>query len=163
MVREYEFLVNALTVLSPESWVSALRLARAQGLSTNRYGEDLGDLPIELQYVLRSVSRCGYPGFDLRAMVRLAIEACCPGDEVVYDLTDLIAGGCFEADEDMVAYAEYHINREHEINRRIIVLTEGSSDKWILERSLALFYPHLAPFFSFMDFEGTRCRAELRY
>ena len=134
MVREYEFLVNALTVLSPESWVSALRLARAQGLSTNRYGEDLGDLPIELRYVLRNVSRCGYPGFDLRAMVRLAIEACCQGDEVVYDLTVLIAGGCFEADEDMVAYAEYHINREHEINRRIIVITEGSSDKWILER-----------------------------
>lgn len=39
---------------------------------------------------------------------------------------------------------------------RVVVLTEGSTDKWIIERSLKLLFPHLADFFRFMDFEGVR-------
>ena len=36
---------------------------------------------------------------------RLALEACGCGDDFVYDLTDLVVGGDFSADEDLVAYS----------------------------------------------------------
>jgi hypothetical protein len=42
------------------------------------------------------------------------------------------------------------------VQRTTIVLTEGSTDRWIIEKALKLLFPHLAPFFSFMNFEGVR-------
>ena len=41
---------------------------------------------------------------------------------------------------------------EVQINERIIILTEGSSDRVILQKSLFALYPHLYDYFSFMDF-----------
>jgi hypothetical protein len=89
-------------------------------------------------------------------MLRLALEAFRDDEDVSYDLTDLIDGGYFEAEAEMVRYAEYCISREYEVQRTIIVLTEGSTDRWIIERAMKLLSPHLAPFFSFMDFDGVR-------
>ncbi len=37
---------------------------------------------------------------------------------------------------------------------KTIILTEGSTDKWFLEESLKLLYPHLFDYYSFMDFEA---------
>mgnify|MGYP001587389859 FL=1 len=39
---------------------------------------------------------------------------------------------------------------------RIIVLTEGSSDAEIISESLRVMFPHLVPYFSFMDFAAAR-------
>jgi len=73
-------------------------------------------------------------------------------DELVYDLTDLVLGGWIEKSSDLVEYAEELISADFVISRRIIALTEGITDKWILERSLRLLYPHLSDYFRFMDF-----------
>ena len=100
--------------------------------------------------------RYGFQGYDTRMLLRLTIEACDPGDAAVYDLTDLVVEGYVTSQEDMIAYAEHLLNRVHEIFGKTIVLTEGATDKWILERSLRLLYPHLTDFYSFMDFEGVR-------
>lgn len=42
------------------------------------------------------------------------------------------------------------------INHKIVVLTEGKTDKFVLEGALRLLYPHLADFYSFTDFEGAK-------
>jgi hypothetical protein len=154
MLKRYRKRVDALTRMTLDLWLSGLREVRQLGLTANRYhAPDNCDFVIE--YILGG-ERWGFPGTDSRFLLRLLLETCEPNDIVDYDLTDLILGDQFESSADMIAYAEYLINREHEVYRRIIVLTEGASDKWILEKSLHLLYPHLSDFFSFMDFRGAR-------
>jgi hypothetical protein len=89
-------------------------------------------------------------------MLRLLLDGFSDCETVTYDLTDLVAGGYFDSASDMIQYAEYLISREYDVSRTIVILTEGSTDRWILERSMKLIYPHLAPFFSFLDFDGVR-------
>jgi hypothetical protein len=132
-----------------------MRHVNAHGLPSNPFNFSQNGLVSEVRYVLSSPHQFGYGGSDLRGLVRLALEACDGDDEVVYDLTALAVDGYFEADEDLFGYAEYLIDRE-KLDSRIVVLTEGSTDKCFLERSLTILYPHLAPYFSFMDFEGTK-------
>lgn len=40
--------------------------------------------------------------------------------------------------------------------QKILILTEGSTDTFILSKSLKLLYPHLEDYFSFMDFAAAR-------
>jgi hypothetical protein len=42
------------------------------------------------------------------------------------------------------------------VNARIVVLTEGITDKRALESALRLLYPHLIEYYSFMDFENAK-------
>lgn len=149
-------MVEALTRINLELWLQGLRKVRRLGLIANRLrAPEKCDCIIEYILELGGL-RWGFPGTDPRFLLRLLLEACEPDDIADYDLTDLILGDQFEASDDIVGYAEYLISREHETYRRIVVLTEGASDKWILERSLKLLYPHLSEFFSFMDFKGAR-------
>lgn len=90
----------------------------------------------------------GYPGLDLNVAIRLTLEILPEADEFIYDVTDLIMGGYYSQDEDLVKlWTE---------TRKTIILTEGSIDSWIISESLQLLYPHLADYFTFMDFEGAR-------
>jgi hypothetical protein len=133
--------LEALAQLTLEVWLQGLREIRRLDLIIQRLRAP-EDCDIIIEYILELGGiRWGFPGFDKRFLLRLLLEACAPDEPVDYDLTDLVVGEVFDSSADMVAYAEYLINREHEIYRRIIVLTEGVSDKWILERSLKLLYP----------------------
>jgi hypothetical protein len=74
-------------------------------------------------------------------MLRLALDAFPDDAPVTYALTDLLMSGCFDSEADVIQYAEYLISREYDVNRTMIILTEGSTDRWILERSLRLVRP----------------------
>jgi hypothetical protein len=95
----------------------------------------------------------GFSGIDLYVPLRLALEICDDDDNFVYDLTDLVGGGYIEKDEDFAKLATEFYAAGHSSSSKTIVLTEGSSDTWIIADSLKLLYPHLADYFSFMDFE----------
>ena len=69
----------------------------------------------------------------------------------MYDLTDLTSSGYYSAEDDFVALAA-----EHAATSKIIILTEGRSDRWIISESIKLLYPHLSHYFTFMDFELAR-------
>lgn len=149
---------RVLEALTADRWMSGLREIRDRGL-TPVYSSDqtIASLPPLLRYML---SRhwdgwYGFPGDECRHVLRLAVEAC-PGEELIYDLTDLVLGGYYETSDDVVADADYLLTENVAETRRIVVLTEGATDKWILERSLALLLPHLADYFTFMDFDGAR-------
>ena len=150
--------ITVLEEMTASSWLEAFRKACLDDRCGHYVTLDqVRDLDLPTQYVLTSaVSWFGFPALDFRCMFRVALEAFPDDEEVIYDLTDLVDGGYFEADAEMVRYAEYRISREYEVNRTTIVLTEGSTDRWIVERSMKLLFPHLAPFFSFMDFDGVR-------
>lgn len=91
-----------------------------------------------------------FPG-DLRAAFRLCLEN--RDDDLLvrvdvseavgwsYNGGDKICSDAIKSFSDGFAHAE-----------KIIILTEGSTDTWILKRSLELLYPHLNDFYSFIDF-----------
>ncbi len=150
--------ITVLEEMTASSWLEAFRKACLDDRSGHYLTLDqVTDVDPPTQYVLTSaVSWFGFPAKDFRCMFRVALEAFPEDEKVTYDLTDLIEGGYFDADAEMVHYAGYCVSREYEVNQTTIVLTEGSTDRWIIERSMKLLFPHLAPFFSFMDFDGVR-------
>lgn len=95
-----------------------------------------------------------FPSYDHRAFLRAAIEVIGTDGELVYDLTELISKH-FSADADFCADARWQMSDDLAI-QKIVVLTEGKSDKWVLEGALQLLYPHLASYYSFMDFDSAR-------
>jgi hypothetical protein len=146
-------LLKALTL---DEWKRSLQEIHAQKLNPRRYGDStLSELKPLLKYML-TTEWYGFPGVDSRHFIRLLVDICDVNDELVYDLTDLHLGGWIDGADDLVNYAEEIIAEGFDTSRRVIVLTEGNSDRWILERSLKLLYPHLADYFRFLDFEGAR-------
>ena len=149
--------IQILETITPEAWVDAIRSIRESPENLSVTFEECAEFSPEEQFVLISRhSGFGFPGADRRCMLRLFLDACPDDGDVSYDLTDLVAGGYFDSASDMIQYAEYLLSREYDASKTTVVLTEGSTDRWILERSMKLLCPHLAPFFSFMDFDGVR-------
>lgn len=98
----------------------------------------------------------GFPSLDYRIFIRAVAEIADSNTSVSYDLTQLTESDSFDPNEDFCLSARWSLAEDFVINHKIIVLTEGASDKWVLERSLKLLYPHLAEYYSFMDFEGAK-------
>ncbi|MGM8899934.1 HEPN/Toprim-associated domain-containing protein, partial [Psychrobacter sp. 1Y4] len=110
-----------------------------------------------LGYMLRNEdSFYGFPGDSIYVALRLCLEVIPERDDLVYDVGDLILGGYFDVDEDLVEYVTNLSSVEYYDIGKCIILTEGKSDKFILSESLSLLYPHLAEYFTFMDFEGAK-------
>lgn len=153
-------------------WLSTLKEIHEQGLTYEEYEknhntllsseESDGSLSyIEdtslLGYMLRNEDRFyGFPGDSIYVALRLCLEVIPEKDDLVYDIGDLVLGGYFDADEDLVEYVTNLSSVEYYDIGKCIILTEGKSDKFILSESLSLLYPHLAEYFTFMDFEGAK-------
>lgn len=97
----------------------------------------------------------GFPCQSLRSFLRVFLESCPKDSLVTQDITDLVAAEYYEPDD---AVCEMEVNgliEDFGINSKIIILTEGSSDREILSRSLKILYPHLYEYYSFMDFDAS--------
>ena len=143
--------------LTAAEWMKGLRSIRDRGLqATHRDDPSLEELPPVTRYMLIHPSRwLGFPSYEIRHAVRMALEVCAE-DEVIYDLTDLVLGQVVEATDNMVAHGDWLLTEDVARTRRLVILTEGASDRWMIERSLALLFPHLVECYRFMDFEGAR-------
>jgi len=146
---------NLLKALDVDEWLTALRhVKQAGGIPSWAKSEYQRSVTFE-DFMLQS-EWYGFPGVDLNVPLRLALELCTEKDNFVYDLTDLILQEYFHKDEDFVALASEFTAGEYGARSKIIILTEGRSDGWILSESMKLLYPHLSDYFTFMDFEGAR-------
>lgn len=151
--KEHLAILQNLTL---EKWLVSLQEIHKQNLKPTRHSDpSINELNPLLRHMLTS-DWYGFPGYDYRHFLRLLLEVCGVSDELVYDLTDLHLGGWVDGTDDLVEHAEEIISDGFDISRRVIVLTEGNSDRWILERSLKLLYPHISDYFRFLDFEGAR-------
>lgn len=155
MTSYYEKTCSTLSSLSPESWIESLKKIRKLGLKTNYFGKYKGPYEDTAIGYMLSNDWYGYPGYDLFVPLRLAIEACEGSQKLIYDLTDLVWSEYFDYDENFVEYGIEISASEYNSKSKIIVLTEGKTDAWILNESLNFLYPHLKNYFSFLDFEGT--------
>jgi len=68
------------------------------------------------------------------------------------DVSDLIGGGWYGYEDDLVEISRQNLTESYHYDSKIIILTEGSSDKYILEKSIAILYPEYLPYYTFMDF-----------
>ena len=94
----------------------------------------------------------GLPVADIRYTFRLILECFSDDSCVIFDASDLVEGGWYGPDDDFITIANKQLTGRYQYDSPILILTEGSTDKWILERSLRLLHPEYAPLFSFMDF-----------
>ncbi|MDN5285044.1 MAG: hypothetical protein JWR38_1318 [Mucilaginibacter sp.] len=94
----------------------------------------------------------GYPSMEMGYLVRAMLEAVKPEDELILDITSLVSAGYYEENEAVCDRTiEGQINSVIQF-KKIIILTEGTSDSSILSKALIVLYPELTHYFSFMDF-----------
>ncbi len=96
-----------------------------------------------------------FPHYDYRCFLRAFAEICPDDARVILDITELVANGYYYPDDEVCNLALKRLSNEYSINEKTIILTEGSTDKLILEQSLLLLYPHIFEYFSFMDFSSS--------
>lgn len=149
--RERELLQN----LRFQDWFEAYALIQQQQLAPRVI--TLYDPPSKDSFVIRYVLNELHHetlfsfGYE-RLFIRAFLEGC-PGDSlVVQDVTDLVEAGYYDPEESVWETAMDELLGDYPTNASIVVLTEGSSDGEFLSRSLALLYPHLAEYYTFMDF-----------
>ena len=147
----YRSRLDAVEDLTFEIWSGLF----AQILSESRdpgVGLNVDDDLSHVVNYMASEKPFGFPGYDSRHFVRAALEFFVRDESVVLDLTEFAVRGM--QPEDVTEHAEAVMSENYDATSRTIVITEGKSDTWIIERSLKLLLPHLTNYFRFMDFEG---------
>ena len=147
--------LDFLSALTIEDWLNALRRISNDGLegkSSDALPSNDPQLPL-LRYMLGSSHFYGFPGAEhFGLFARLAVEAVSPDEQLIYDLTSLVDGGYVQEGDELITEAESQIYADLQLAQKVIVVTEGDTDREVLERSLRLLYPHLADYFHFFDF-----------
>lgn len=147
--------IKILETASVQSFVEAFTEIRAKKLQPSLYSYKKFDGVSPLaNYILNETIHFhyGFPCQRLRSFLRVFLESCPKDSLVTQDITDLVSEEYYEPDD---AVCEMEVNgliEDFDINSKVIVLTEGSSDREILRRSLKILYPHLYGYYSFMDF-----------
>jgi hypothetical protein len=152
----YDKTLSLLSELNADAWLTGLEEIRRLGLKPNYFGQYKWPHEDTLVGYMLSNEWYGFPGPDLNVALRLALEVCPDAKELVYDITDLVLGEYFEPEQDLVQYGLGLLEADYHSQAKIIILTEGRSDTWILKESLNLLFPHLAGYYSFMEFDLTR-------
>lgn len=149
--------VAVLEELTFERWCEAFGVALREGQSRLSRGTPEWERATPLERHILSWDNedfFGFPGFDARPFIRVVCDIVPPDTLLVYDLTDLVGGGYVEVEEELT---EWSLQGDPAyLGNGIIVLTEGKTDQRYLGRSLHLLAPHLAPYFTFVDFDQHR-------
>ena len=147
--------LDFLRKLTIESWLDALRRINLEALSVDKLSalspED-EQLPL-LRFMLSDHDGLyGFQGLHFMLFLRLVLELVVSEEQLVYDLTDILSSGYIELSDDHVTLAENVQYSDLHLAQKVIVLTEGESDRRFLERSLKLLHPHLSDYFHFFQF-----------
>lgn len=100
--------------------------------------------------------RDNYYVHDIRSAIRFVLEALPDDSTVTLDLTEQIEAGWYSPKEDICKYHLDSLIKSHPVDSKIIILTEGSTDKNILETSFKLLFSDYSDYYSFMDFEEAK-------
>ncbi len=93
-----------------------------------------------------------FPTTQFRFYLRAYLESCEKDAFVIQDITEVTNAGYYAPTDHIREITNEILLNDYDINSKIIILTEGSSDRTIIERSMKLLYPHLIDYYSFMDF-----------
>ncbi|MCE9611848.1 MAG: hypothetical protein K8R23_16750 [Chthoniobacter sp.] len=148
--------------LSFESWLAAFQEIKSKGLQTwdlspHREGAVKCVLSDLATFVLSSNDDeplFRFPTSDVRYFLRAALEASNIDAVLFLDLTEVVGSGYYSIEDRVSEMARAELSSDYPTNSRIVVLTEGSSDSRVLKATMELFFPHLAEYYSFMDFHA---------
>ena len=150
---------NLVKSLTFEKYLDALCQVITEGLRPEPFDDKKRPgLSSAVNYILdhNDDYLLGFFAGDVRCLIRAACEISPKPSELVQDITDLVEGGYYLPDEPVCQNAVDFLTLGHLQNFNRIVLTEGSTDAHVLRSSLKLLYPHLAAYYSFLDFDGAR-------
>ncbi len=148
-----------LDSLSFDIYLEGLASVMTSGLTPSPFkAHEATGLSHAVRYILdfNDEFLLGFLADDIRCLIRAACEVAPKPSLVVQDITDLIRAGYYAEDEPVCQHSIESLMAGHLENSNRIVLTEGSTDAFVLNASLRLLYPHLAEYYSFLDFEGAR-------
>lgn len=134
-------------------WLSAYKTIIKRKLRPQRENTDLrlAKKPLA-SYILENKLIPEFAYKDPREFLRVLLEVCPDAESVTYDITGIVAEVFYNPEDPVCELALMSLSRNYPINEKIVILTEGSTDKNILEKSLSLLYPHVSEYYSFMDF-----------
>jgi hypothetical protein len=93
-----------------------------------------------------------FPGsFDERVRLRFELEAAVAG-QVVLNVSELVDAEYYDHSDPLSEFARDYVPASDRGALHLIVLTEGSTDKLVLEGALRIVRPELVSYISFMDF-----------
>lgn len=150
--------LDYFTSLTFDRYVEALRTVLTQRIRPRRFGDTGTDLdPVVKRIVGDNEDYAfGFLGSDLRSFIRVACELVPKNSQVVQDITEVVHAGYYEEDEPVCTNSSRALTAGHPENSARIILTEGSTDVDILREALALLYPHLFGYYTFLDFASAR-------
>lgn len=163
----FEESLRLLEALTFDGWLAGVRWLKERGVlftwSNGKIPEDLrdfcvspADAPVDVRFMLDESDEGEhwkrFYATDTRFIVRAVLEVCRDDSLFTQDITDLVHGEYYGPDNRVAEDARAALTADYPVNSRILVLTEGVTDQKFLEGSLQLLYPHLAPYYSFMDF-----------
>jgi len=138
-----------------EDYLAAYKAITDSGIHPVYYLEKNPDASKLIQSILSDNYEDFYWAFpcsDIRCFLRALIEIIPEESLVRQDISALVDAGYYEPDGNVCENALHELTSAYPSNSKIIVLTEGKTDKEVLEQSLKLLYPHLYEYYSFMDF-----------
>jgi len=154
-IREVKrFELDVLKQSSFSDWLEAYGYVYERKLRTSWSKKEYPDEPPLVRFILEHEGdiSMSFPCFDFRSFLRVFLEICSEDAFVIQDLTRLVEAGYFEAEDPVSQQMLDMLIGEYPINEKYIVLTEGSTDKIILEQSMNLLFPNLIGYYAFMDF-----------
>ena len=154
--------LNSLTL---DKWARGIRqiVLGSSDIGSCGGSDPSGSQSTVLRRMLRASSELyGFPGGlafapeNLLPALRVILEHVPSNEVVTYDLSDLEGGGWVDDDDDPAEMVGNLLYTEAWLTEKVIVLTEGETDKRFLERSLGLLYPHLVDYFRFFEHSATK-------
>ena len=159
MLPKYQHELEVLQAITFDDWLAAMAfIFRGKHYPHYSAAEENPDFPPLVRFLLSESPGEGVwtPFYDFRSSVRAVIEVVGIEHTIHYDLSELVASEEMDIDADLCAWARQQTADEFVLNHKVVILTEGKSDKWCIEGALQIVFPHLTDYYSFMDFDVTR-------
>jgi len=148
--------LERLRSLRCDEWIENLQRIDSEQIANSKASDYPDSVLGDMLDGNRSESWYGCSVPDPLVALRLSMEACRDDASMIYDVTDLILSEYLDVRDDPIAQSFEASALDYNSLGRIIILTEGRSDAWILKESITLLFPHLQDYFSFMEFEEFR-------
>jgi hypothetical protein len=146
--------LNVLQSSTFSDWKEAYRYIYERRLRTSWSKKEYPDEPSLVRFIIEHEDAISsrFPCYDIRSFLRFFLEICPDDALVIQDLTSLVNAGYLDANDLISQRMLNTLIGDYPINEKYLILTEGSTDKMILEPSMRLLFPHLSDYYVFMDF-----------
>jgi hypothetical protein len=144
-----------VTSYSLTEWLEAIKNNLSEGINYSNYKEltpPVRKTINKLIYEATDEFLEGFPQTDIRFYVRALLELYKEDDKVAMDYTEMVDSGIYLPSDKLSSYPTDLFQNEYQVGAPIIILTEGSSDSYLLNDTLKVLYPDLSEFYYFLDF-----------